>query len=270
MGKEKAASSNVSKASAVNKLSGVAGGGRCSTGSNLDSNVSPSKGAPNMLKKVFAAVPASASPSKKPPLTYQCVKLMGDAGAETLVAVFYWNGNRTTTERINSVLTAATAQNRFEPRMCLIFITNEMHPEFGNRLEQLFRRSPRGIPEFYPTHVVGQAVNIINAVPRMLPYASSERISALRQNAFDERAVTLATALPDIIEAFGSNSVRLPDVWLNDDTDLLAMSLVTWARLVKASDDFEAFLMTPAGIEEFPWSSALLQEGEETNTSSMA
>jgi hypothetical protein len=221
-----------------------------------------------MLKKVFASAPATASPSKKPPLTYQCVKLMGDAGAETLVAVLFWNGNRTTTERINNVLTAATSQNRFEPRMCLIFITNEMHPEFGNRLEQLFRRSPRGIPEFYPTHVVGQAVNIINAVPRMLPYASSERLSALRQNAFDERAVTLAAAFPDIIEALGPNSVRLPDVRLNDDTDLVAMSLVTWSRLVKATDDFEAFLMTPEGIEEFPWSPVLL-EGEETNTSSI-
>jgi hypothetical protein len=180
--------------------------------------------------------------------------LPGDEDDGVIVAVLYHNGDRRTTEAINSLLSTATEHNRCDPKLCLIFFTNETHPEYGNRLEQVFRRAPNGgrIPTWYPVHVLGQAVNVINAVPRMLPTASNERIAHIRKVAFDEKTSTLAAALPDVIEAFGADAVRLPDLSLTSNDDILTMSLLTWQRLVNLADDFESFIMTPDGMVAFP------------------
>ena len=104
--------------------------------------------------------------------------------------------------------------------------------------------------------MTGQAVNIINAVPRMMPPASNQRLADMRQVTFDEKIATLTAMLPELIEVFGPNAIRLPDISINTENKLLSLSVITWSKLVKKADEFETFLMTPQGLTAFPPASA--------------
>ena len=103
---------------AAKKAGSGSGNGSVGKASSGSGPVTPTKGTPSMLKKLFAAA-VSPSPTKpKPSITYQCVKMKDENGAEgsvdddVFVCVFYWNGDKRSTEAINKILVSATEHNR--------------------------------------------------------------------------------------------------------------------------------------------------------------